>query len=47
MQRFASDPALAQAMGAAARRRYEAHFTAGEMAREYRALYRELATASR
>jgi rhamnosyl/mannosyltransferase len=47
MQRFAQDPALAQRMGAAARRRFEVRFTAMQMARSYHALYRELASASR
>jgi rhamnosyl/mannosyltransferase len=47
MRRFAQDPALALAMGAAARRRFEEHFTAREMARSYDSLYRALATASR
>ena len=47
MQRFAREPALAQTMGAAARRRFEEHITAREMARAYRALYLELAGAPR
>lgn len=46
MQRFAHDEALARSMGAAARRRFEEHFTAMQMARSYQALYRELAAAS-
>jgi rhamnosyl/mannosyltransferase len=46
MQRFAQDAALAQAMGLAARRRFEERFTALQMARSYQALYRELVSAS-
>jgi rhamnosyl/mannosyltransferase len=46
MERFTREPQLAAAMGAAARRRFEEHFTAREMARAYRALYLEV-TASR
>jgi rhamnosyl/mannosyltransferase len=47
MERFAQDTALAEAMGAAARQRFEERFTALQMARSYHALYRELASASR
>ena len=47
MHRFLRDPELAERMGAAARSRFLAHFTAQEMARSYHALYRELAMASR
>lgn len=42
MTRFLGDAALAQRMGAAARSRFLAHFTAQQMARSYHALYREL-----
>jgi rhamnosyl/mannosyltransferase len=47
MRRLAQDSALAETMGAAARRRFEEQFTALRMARSYHALYRELASASR
>jgi glycosyltransferase involved in cell wall biosynthesis len=47
MERFAQDRELARTMGAAARRRFEEHFSARQMAHAYHALYRELATASR
>jgi len=43
LHRLMDDPARAQAMGAAARRRFEAQFTASRMAGAYHALYRELA----
>ena len=42
MVRLLDDPALAEAMGGAARARFEALFTAQQMARAYRDLYREL-----
>lgn len=47
MQRFAGDAALARSMGAAARARYEALFTAAHMAQAYDAVYRELLSARR
>jgi len=43
MHRLMDDPVTAQAMGRAARRRFEALFTAQRMAGAYHALYRELA----
>lgn len=42
METLLADPARARAMGAAARSRYEARFTALEMGRAYHSLYREL-----
>lgn len=45
MHRLMDDPARAQAMGSAARQRFEALFTAQRMAASYHALYRELAAA--
>lgn len=43
LTRLWQDEALAAAMGAAARRRFERHFTARRMAADYAALYREIA----
>jgi len=42
MNRFLREPGLAERMGAAARERFLAHFTAQAMARSYHALYREV-----
>jgi rhamnosyl/mannosyltransferase len=47
MQRLRDDSQLAARMGAAARSRFLAHFTAQRMAAAYHALYREVAMASR
>jgi glycosyltransferase involved in cell wall biosynthesis len=43
MNRLAGDNALAKTMGTAARGRFEAHFTAAQMARAYTAIYRRVA----
>jgi rhamnosyl/mannosyltransferase len=45
MERLAGDAQQAQRMGAAARARYDAMFTAAAMARSYEALYRSLLLA--
>ena len=42
MEKLARDSEGARRMGAAARARYDAMFTAGAMARSYEALYRSL-----
>ena len=47
MQRLLDSPEEAAAMGRAARRRFESHFTASHMARSYQAAYRELLAARR
>lgn len=47
MQRLLSEPNQAQAMGRAARERFESLFTASRMASEYRAVYRDVAAATR
>jgi rhamnosyl/mannosyltransferase len=47
MQRLASDPEAAAAMGVAARARFEYMFTAGHMARAYEQAYRDVAAATR
>jgi glycosyltransferase involved in cell wall biosynthesis len=47
MQRLLSDAEEAQAMGRAARERFESLFTASRMASEYHAVYREVAAAIR
>jgi glycosyltransferase involved in cell wall biosynthesis len=47
MQRLASEPQAAAAMGAAARARFESVFTAGHMARAYEQAYRDVAAATR
>lgn len=39
MQRLHGDPVLARRLGQGARRRYNQHFTAASMARQYRAVY--------
>jgi glycosyltransferase involved in cell wall biosynthesis len=47
MQRLSSDAEEAQAMGHAARERFESLFTASRMASEYQAVYRDVAAATR
>lgn len=47
MQRLAQQPDEAQAMGAAARQRFESLFTARHMAQAYHAAYRDVVAASR
>jgi rhamnosyl/mannosyltransferase len=47
LQRLIDDPQLSQAMGQAARRRFEEHFTAPAMARAYHALYTDLVSRRR
>lgn len=47
MEDLLANPGLARKMGAAARRRFVALFTADAMAQEYEAVYRKLATARR
>ncbi len=47
LDRLAGDDALVRAMGAAARRRFERHFSAARMAAEHAALYREIIAARR
>jgi glycosyltransferase involved in cell wall biosynthesis len=47
MQRLLDDPKQAQVLGAAARARYEALFTADHMAKAYQAVYGELLSARR
>lgn len=45
MNRIAEDPELARRFGESARKRYEKHFRAQDMAHSYAMLYREVAMA--